>query len=1592
MTAEEGRWDYTEDDKEEQTTYDYDPDELEKARQRMNAEKDVLDKEEDLFTGDTKPLEHQKGGEDAVGNDWKEGDDFKSTKWYDPEDPATQGSRKKEAGSYDYDVRAGEEDEGWGDNWGDPEDTAKDIYDLGHPEKIIPLTSTGMAEEPQDEDNKAEEQVDEENKCENCERAEDFLNDDGLCEDCEREAGIDRKESERDAYEGYWRNSNPFDLTSELEYVEGEPPITPGPKPKDEKDAEEGGVGSGRKRSTYAPEPEQIARSGDPHYDPYKATPQSQRIQTDPALSRMTEEAPDDIDPIFGKEEVTDDSDIALLSQLFNNEMEEQEKGEDETEDIAIISQLIGEEDFKEGEHPRGGDSEHPGRFSAGSGGTSGTTDKPKEKKFTMKQYDRNEDRNDHSKNALLLTRQYGTPEEIKEMEGIVDRHNKSESGINHDDYLRRYEISDKYVKNLQEDSEKPKEPKRKLLTDRSGGAWKIDVPMEPQHRQNLINDVRERINRLQNDKDEKTARKKIDKVEDMSDEQLSKYFMWMGGKPVFTASEVDLNTMNQAHVWWDNKFPDRPWSDMRIGDRQHAILAFLRDPDTEITVESKATEAQKSGYIGCPHCNQEFSNVQYLKDHIDEQHEGKESKATEEQINADTWYHDYSEYWKKGSDYSRAGLALQANIPTDWTGTEWDDLPADIQAKIRDAGYVTSYETYDKMSWEFLPRTLKEKLGEGFTPVNESIWSTSTKEQRREILKEGNAYDDMKYKKDTLDKLEPWSLGERPEQGFDYQKGGEDVSVSGPPANTQPPANMFDDEEDESPAGEGMWLDDDQTVNSPTISDIPDMAKSMARGYYNKLKRSLQETPQWEKDLDDLSEVIAIGEANTEHEPAGSSTGGQFTSKGGGGDNGKSENKLSSTSDKDLIKSIKGGSKDWHEWGRNEKTEDAYAEIERRNKEIPTPKLKGGDKIFRDDPDAVGKMEKKIKYWEEQQDYWKQITKFPNRDYQNRNQLGDARWFMLTSVGTNLREAKKKLEGIKEQQGRGTDLIRKPTYKDGKKRFYYSEEPKGEPTEEPWQKGGESYQYIVDILKKKSSVEQSPNALMRYTEPIDLPNGKNALDQTYGVSEPETPDGQDLTGITIGEEEIIEKKFTPPKILFYKQYPFGRRAGKQNPFGESYAEELDVDASNIRGLLDLFGDMNSYIDSNPSGVTVDELKNKFGSGEEFEFNLDDLINGGYAYREGNLIKSSKPKELYEAKEFESPLRDMSGNPYPTPTGIADCTFCGKVFDNWDVLGDHITIVHNDQGRTREFYGGNAPQSILNHPDWTGYAGEGGQGSGRKQYKSEDPKSKDKAHIGWKNYGIDDYIDKAEQDYLAKEQLEDPTPWISLAHLAGTTVKDILFPEKSDEFWWNKKRRKLTPDELKISKTTFKPKWKREDILKQREREREAKEYNDSHSSTTGQFTSGGGGSKYPEKPEGLTDKEYGKQKKEYDDSQKVRSDRSKTTYAKKKWSSLTPNQRTLFTIRKGYTFDSRKEGDDFTNKNMKGDFDKLDNHLKNSFIDNIDSYRVNEGGFGSGKKDHKGWMRAIEEEHTYDFCENCNMITEQVNHKCDMCGKKVIV
>ena len=60
-----------------------------------------------------------------------------------------------------------------------------------------------------------------------------------------------------------------------------------------ERYSEEGGAGSGPTGGTPALLPEQAARANT-DYDAFKPTPRGDRLQTDPALSRMTEEAPED--------------------------------------------------------------------------------------------------------------------------------------------------------------------------------------------------------------------------------------------------------------------------------------------------------------------------------------------------------------------------------------------------------------------------------------------------------------------------------------------------------------------------------------------------------------------------------------------------------------------------------------------------------------------------------------------------------------------------------------------------------------------------------------------------------------------------------------------------------------------------------------------------------------------------------------------------------------------------------------------------------------------------------------------------------------------------------------------------------------------------------------------------------------------------------------------------------------------------------------------------------------------------------------------------------------------------------------------------
>ena len=181
-----------------------------------------------------------------------------------------------------------------------------------------------------------------------------------------------------------------------------------------------------------------------------------------------------------------------------------------------------------------------------------------------------------------------------------------------------------------------------------------------------------------------------------------------------------------------------------------------------------------------------------------------------------------------------------------------------------------------------------------------------------------------------------------------------------------------------------------------------------------------------------------------------------------------KPSGSVANMSEKELVSGIKGGKKDWKEWYRDSNNEKFYAEIERRNKEVPKPKRPegAGGTIYQDDPNAVEKYEKKIKYLEDVDAYWKKITKFPARDYHTRpTQLGDAKWYEQKNNSATLRDTKKKLARVKERQERGATLERKPTYKGGKRRFYYEEKPKEQETID----SNSNFDHVLNALRKET-------------------------------------------------------------------------------------------------------------------------------------------------------------------------------------------------------------------------------------------------------------------------------------------------------------------------------------------------------------------------------------------------------------------------------------------------------------------------------------------------------------------------------------------
>lgn len=117
------------------------------------------------------------------------------------------------------------------------------------------------------------------------------------------------------------------------------------------------------------------------------------------------------------------------------------------------------------------------------------------------------------------------------------------------------------------------------------------------------------------------------------------------------------------------------------------------------------------------------------------------------------------------------------------------------------------------------------------------------------------------------------------------------------------------------------------------------------------------------------------------------------------------------------------------------------YQQLEDKNRQVPKPEFVKVGTVFRDDPNAIEKQQQKVNNFEAEQDYWKGIVKEPSRSFGRT--LGDARWWALGNTSTNLREAKKKLLKLESDKKEGIVLTRNPTFKEGKKRFFFTEEKK---------------------------------------------------------------------------------------------------------------------------------------------------------------------------------------------------------------------------------------------------------------------------------------------------------------------------------------------------------------------------------------------------------------------------------------------------------------------------------------------------------------------------------------------------------------------
>src|SRR4030066_1212859 len=100
--------------------------------------------------------------------------------------------------------------------------------------------------------------------------------------------------------------------------------------------------------------------------------------------------------------------------------------------------------------------------------------------------------------------------------------------------------------------------------------------------------------------------------------------------------------------------------------------------------------------------------------------------------------------------------------------------------------------------------------------------------------------------------------------------------------------------------------------------------------------------------------------------------------------------------------------------------------------------------RIFDDDPNAVQMLKAKLDVLQKEHAYWKSV-KPEKRDYSINETDGMKRWYMLSNLNQQINGIKKRIIAIESRSEAGIKLVRKTTFKNGRKVFWYNEEAKND-------------------------------------------------------------------------------------------------------------------------------------------------------------------------------------------------------------------------------------------------------------------------------------------------------------------------------------------------------------------------------------------------------------------------------------------------------------------------------------------------------------------------------------------------------------------